>query len=198
MIISMAVMTARERGIPLCFTGYTPGQYPNVSFENFLKSGSSIYFSHAVHRDDPPDFLRIVREPLEDRFGSCVRPYFLRSQYLRENETAPRFLFPFHSALDYSEAEIYATIAKLGWTPPQDTDPCSTNCLLNSVGNYATLKQFGFHPYAGEISFMVRRGDMMKENVSLLETVDPASPGFVASLHRLGMTTADIYGEFPL
>jgi len=46
---------------------------------------------------------------------------------------------------------------------PEDTDPNSTNCLLNSYANYVHQQQFGYNPYAFEIAKMVREGIMSRE-----------------------------------
>ena len=55
------------------------------------------------------------------------------------------------------------TISKLGWEKPKDTDPFSTNCLLNSIGNYACQEQRKYHPYAAEYSHLVREGKMSRQ-----------------------------------
>ena len=64
---------------------------------------------------------------------------------------------------DYDEAVIIDTIKKLGWVKPNDTDPNSTNCLLNALANYLHRKRFDFHPYAWEIAGIVRSGCMNRE-----------------------------------
>lgn len=44
------------------------------------------------------------------------------------------------------------------WIAADDTDPKSTNCLLNCYGNAVHKEQFGFHPYASELAGVVRQG----------------------------------------
>jgi hypothetical protein len=51
----------------------------------------------------------------------------------------------------------------LGWKNPQNTDANSTNCLLNTLGNYVHLKRYGFNPYVQEISELVRLNIIMRE-----------------------------------
>ena len=51
-------------------------------------------------------------------------------------------------------------ISELGWEKPQDTDPNSTNCLLNALGNKVHMDRFNFHPYAFELANLVREGYM--------------------------------------
>ena len=51
----------------------------------------------------------------------------------------------------------------MGWKKPADTDPNSTNCLLNALANHLHKKRFGFHPYAWEIAGIVRSGSMDRD-----------------------------------
>ena len=63
----------------------------------------------------------------------------------------------------YDEAEIYRTIARLGWTRPTDVDPNSTNCRLNAFGIVRHLNRYRFHPYDYEMSHLVRLGAMTRD-----------------------------------
>jgi hypothetical protein len=65
--------------------------------------------------------------------------------------------------LKYDEAQIYARIGELGWESPQDTDPNSTNCLLNAFANQLHLEKHRFHPYAMELAELVREGVLARE-----------------------------------
>ena len=75
--------------------------------------------------------------------------------------TAPKwFRAPF---LEYNEEKIYKRIQELGWEQPEDTDSNSSNCLLNSFANQVHIKKYGFHPYAFEVSGLIRTGVMTRE-----------------------------------
>jgi hypothetical protein len=160
MVFSTTLNLAIELKIPLMFIGFTPGQYPAISLENFLKVKSCMFLSDRVYRDDPLDVIKIVADPIREKFGEKVNKYFFRSQYYPKGLCVPKILFPFHALLDYDEHEIIKEISKLGWRKPKDTDTCSTNCLLNTVGNYTCIKQLDYHPYIGELSYLVRMGKM--------------------------------------
>ena len=54
-------------------------------------------------------------------------------------------------------------IRAFGWEKPDDTDPNSTNCLLNSLGIDVHKERFSFHPYAFELAGLVQGGYMDRE-----------------------------------
>lgn len=192
MILAFAFKLAVEKSIPIVFVGFTPGQYPDVSYENFLKSRSCIYFTDSVYKDDPPDIIKIIRDPIDECIGEEAGKYFLQSQYLSKGAKYPYFLFPFHTVFHYDEKEIYKKIKSVGWAPPEDTDTCSTNCLINTLSNYAFVKQYGYHPYIGEISMMIREGLMSYKEAEALEKIDEHGKAMNFCLKRLGITKQDI------
>lgn len=196
-IFGTTIKLAIRLNIPIMFIGYTPGQYPSISLENFLKVKSNVFLSSKVYKDDPLDIIKIVRDPINEKFGNSIERYYFRSQYIEKNieEKVPFIFFPFHFLLDYNEKTIFETIRKLGWERPKDTDTCSTNCLLNTLGNYACLKQLGYHPYIGEMSALVREGKMSYNDAIKAEYVDANSFAAKYSLKKLGIKLADIESE---
>ncbi|MCP4653216.1 MAG: hypothetical protein GY858_07525 [Candidatus Omnitrophica bacterium] len=195
MVLGSTFNLAIKHKIPIMFIGFTPGQYPAISLENFLKVESCIFTSDKVHRDDPLDVLKILADPICEKFGDKASKYYFRSQYHHKGLKVPRVLFPFHAFLDYDEKEIIAEISKLGWERPKDTDPCSTNCLLNAVGNYASMKQLNYHPYIGELAHLVREGKITKAEALLSEKIDENSHPLEYSLKRLKLTKEMIGGS---
>jgi 7-cyano-7-deazaguanine synthase in queuosine biosynthesis len=192
MILASAFRLAVEKHIPLVFVGFTPGQYPDVSYENFLKSRSCIYFTHSVYKDDPPDIIKMIRDPIDETIGEEASSLYLKSQYLNKGEEYPHILFPFHTVFEYDEEAIYKRIEKEGWQKPEDTDTCSTNCLINTLGNYNFIKEYGYHPYVAEISMMVRNGQLAYDRALQLEKVGGKSTTMKLCLSRLELTNRDI------
>ncbi|MGA1839983.1 MAG: hypothetical protein ACMUIU_05085 [bacterium] len=192
MILGTTLNLAIDLEVPLLFFGFTPGQYPAISLENFLKVDSCLFFSDKVYRDDPLDVLKVLSDPIKEKFGKKVGKFFFKSQYIPSGLPVPKILFPFHSLLDYDETEILKEISKLGWIRPIDTDACSTNCLLNSVGNYACMKQLGYHPYNGELSFMVRKGKITRKDAIESEKLEANSYAITNSLEKLGLKISKI------
>jgi len=55
-------------------------------------------------------------------------------------------------------------MGELGWKRPEDTDPNSSNCLLNAFANQVHEKSYGYNPYVFEISKMVREGVLTRQD----------------------------------
>ena len=193
MVFGATLDLATELKIPLMFTGFTPGQYPAISLENFLKVNSCLFFSDKIYRDDPEDVLKILADPIKEQFGEKAGRYFFRSQYIPKGMKAPKVLFPFHALLEYDEKEIIRQISRLGWVRPEDTDSCSTNCLLNSLGIYTCLKQMGYHPYVGELSYLVLQGRISRKEAIAAEQINGDSPAIKESLKRLRLDKSEIF-----
>ncbi len=146
----IALRIAIEKGIPLIAFGWSPGQAP-------LRA--------AILRTNP-QFLEAAQRPLLDllrrRFGEEVRAYFLEEEHLHDPDRCPSYVHPlaFHQ---YDEERIHARLAELGWERPGDTDPNSTNCLLNAYANHVHQERFGYNPYVFEIASLVRRGILPRE-----------------------------------
>ena len=191
-VLGFAVRHAMDKGIPLVFVGFTPGQYPDVSYENFLKSKSCIYLTDTVYKDDPPDIIKMIRDPIDEMSGEEAGQYYFKSQYLNKGEKYPNILFPFQTVFNYDEKIIYERIKEKGWQRPEDTDACSTNCLINTLGNYAFLKQYGYHPYAAEISVLVRDGMLSGEEAIKLEKVEDDNSTMKHCLKKLNLTKRDL------
>ncbi len=185
MVFGSTIKLAIKLKIPLMFIGFTPGQYPAISLENFFKVKSCMFLSSKVYKDDPVDIIKIIRDPIDEQFGGKVEKYFFKSQYIEKGLKVPTILFPFHIFLDYDEKTILKVISRLGWVKPEDTDTCSTNCLLNTIGNYACLKQLKYHPYIGEMSLLVREGKISRKEAIKAEKVDENSFAMRYSLKKL-------------
>ena len=125
-----------------------------------------------------PSMIRVTQntvfKPLFERFGEEVAPYFLNEAELEGPERFPYNVHPL-AFLDYNEERIIERIAELGWQPPDDTDPNSTNCLLNAFANQVHEKQFGYNPYMFEIANMVRIGILSRdEGMKRFSTAPPS------------------------
>ena len=148
---SLALRICIEKDIPMTAFGWTPGQVP-------LASG--IFKSN-------PQMIRKMQEisagPLRRLVGEeAVRPYFLEDTHYGQPERFPYNISPL-AFMEYDETKIYDYVQALGWVRPRDTDPNSTNCLLNSYAIQVHVEQSRFHPYVAELAGLVREGHMSRE-----------------------------------
>jgi hypothetical protein len=158
----ITLRVAIEKRIPFIAYGWSPGQAPLQS---------AILKNH-------PSFIRksqnLFLQPLQEAIGSEVRAYFLEGYHLNQNNNDN---FPYNinplAFLRYDEREIYGRIKELGWQPPKDTDPNSTNCLLNAFANQVHIRKHHYNPYAMEMAELVREGVLSREEVLRRTSEDP-------------------------
>lgn len=150
MVKFIALKVTIEKEIPFIGYGWSPGQAPVQS--SVMKNGAA--FAKATQK--------VLYEPLHAKLGDAINPYFLSEEYFQGPEKFPFNIHPL-AFLEYDEERIYGRIRELGWQPPQDTDPNSTNCLMNAFANQVHQEQHGFHPYAFEVAGLVRMGVMSRD-----------------------------------
>ena len=146
----ISLKMALEKEIPFIGYGWSPGQAPVQS--SVMKTSPS--FTQATQK--------VILEPLYERIGNAIKPYFLTIEQFKLSDKFPYNIHPL-AFLPYDEEKIYHRIKELGWEPPKDTDPNSTNCLMNAFANQIHQDQFGFHPYAFEIAGLVRTSLLSRE-----------------------------------
>lgn len=152
MVKFVTLRMAIEKDIPIIGYGWSPGQAP---LQSAILKNTPAFTAKAQ---------QLFLGPLEKTVGPAIRTYFLEDRHFAIGAQKE---FPYNvnilAFLDYDEAEIYGRINKLGWEPPRDTDPNSTNCLLNAFANEVHLRKHGYHPYAMEMAELVREGVLSRE-----------------------------------
>jgi hypothetical protein len=176
MIKFVTLRTAIEKQVPLIAYGWSPGQAPIQS---------------AILKNQP-SFVRksqgLFLQPLEEALGSQVHTYFLEECHFEKgtNDSLP-YNINLLAFLPYREDKINDRIQALGWEPPTDTDPNSTNCLLNSFANQVHQERHHFHPYAMEKAQLVREGVVSREE-ALRRLSEPPAPEVIDQVKaRLGL-----------
>lgn len=171
--------------VPMIVYGWSPGQAP---------------LSSALFRRPLGLYRRMVDalvEPLARLAGDEVRAYFPSAADWEGCGDPPHDVAPllFHP---YDEDSILSSVADLGWRRPADTDPNSSNCLLNAFGNAVHRARHGFHPYALELANLVRLGSLPREEaLTRLEAAEDAN--LVAMVcDRLGVAPSTIAGDVAL
>lgn len=151
LIKNMVYYEAILRNIPIICFGWTPGQ---VETDKPLLKLNHHMVSKVFDK---------TKNSIVGGLGSGYDKYFLNAGFLEENEDRiPYLYYPFVKDA-YDEKKIIDEIRQIGWSLPENTDGNSSNCLLNSYANQIHIDQFGYHPYAFEISSMVRSGYMTRE-----------------------------------
>jgi tRNA(Ile)-lysidine synthase TilS/MesJ len=164
---------ALEKSIPFVAYGWSPGQAPVTA--SIIKNNPRIVKM----------MQKSLFDPLYKIAGDGIRPYFLEDKHFKEPYRFPYYIHPL-AFLDYNEAAVYKNIRRFGWQPPDDTDPNSTNCLLNSFANIVHKRRLGFHPYVLENANLVREG-YLERDVALRRINEPENPEVVAMVReRLG------------
>ena len=141
--------TAIEKNIPFVIFGMSPGQAPIVT---------SVVKTNPQMVEKMQD---IVYKPLKEIIGDDVKSFFLEGKHFK-SEFFPYSINPL-SFNEYNEGEILEKIKSFGWKNPADTDPNSTNCLLNALANHIHLKKYGFNPYCYELSELIRNNKITRD-----------------------------------
>ena len=154
----ISLRLAIEKNIPFIAYGWSPGQAPVEA--SIFKNNPSMIRS----------MQKVLLEPMRKIVGDDILQYFLTEEHFTMEDRFPYNVSPM-AFLEYDEEKIIEEIAELGWRKPDDTDPNSTNCLLNTFGIKIHKERLGFHPYAYELANLVREGYMDRdEAVERLET----------------------------
>lgn len=147
----VCIRTAIEKDIPFVIFGMSPGQAPiatslfKTNVEMIRKMQNAIF------------------HPLRNYTGNLVDKYYLEAKYFERKDSLPYIINPL-AFIEYDEKKIYDQVTALGWQAPDDTDPNSTNCLLNAFANQVHLQNYGYHPYAMEMAELVRQGILSRED----------------------------------
>ncbi len=157
-IKNMILRTAIEKEIPFVGFGWSPGQAPVQS--SVMKTNARLMQSTQ----------QAIYKPLHAIAGDAINPYFVTEEQFAHPEKFPWNVHPL-AFLPYDEEKIIERIKQYGWEKPDDTDPNSSNCLLNAYANQIHRQRYNFHPYVWEIANMVREGVMTREEG--LEKIEP-------------------------
>lgn len=149
MINTHLLNLALENDIPIIAGGFLKGQTPSRS---------------AIQELNPILQKKLKENNLSrlvNNFGHRAKEFYdIKEENLSDNKLKKLFLFNPLVELNISEEEKIKKLIEIGWVLPENTGLNSTNCLLNDFGIWIHYRQFGFHPYAFEISEQVRAGEI--------------------------------------
>lgn len=152
-----ALTVATERGIPLVFAGYSPGQ-PEPERMEFEFSRKLI-----CEIDWTPPGLRESGDFTQEELARFWNPH----RYPAETRF-PRYIAPLH-AWGYDQDEMIRKVHDLGLVKRRaHGNPIYSNYPINWLLMYADIKQFGYNPYAPEFSTLIREGKASRRYWSIM------------------------------
>lgn len=169
LVKSIVLRTALEKEIPFVGFGWSPGQAPIQS--SVMRTNAALMKMTQ----------KSIYDPLHRIVGDAINPYFVTEEQFRQPDKFPWNIHPL-AFLPYNEGDIIQRNNAMGWQKPNDTDPNSTNCLLNAFANHVHREKYGFHPYVWEIANMVRAGVLDRREG--MEKIYPPENGAMVSLAR--------------
>jgi hypothetical protein len=171
----LGLRLALEKHIPMMAYGWSPGQIPLAS---------------AILRP-PRKMLQSMTEaaaaPLNRMSGGQATVFFPEEHHFRDTARMPVNVSPL-IFLDWQEEAAFEAIKAYGWQRPDDTDPNSTNCLLNAYANRVHMEQLGYHSYAMELAGLVREGYMSREEALKRLAEQPSAEVAGQVAQRLGVS----------
>src|SRR6516165_11172905 len=164
-----AARLALSHRIPMIFAGFTPGQIPRAVIKNNHRFYRQTYQQHRDHWNA--------------RLGTHAGQYLdLPDDSFEIYQMSPYLVF------EKSEAFILDEIRELGWVHPEQLDGCTSNCALNVVGNLCHEKKYGFHPYALELSKLIRKGLLTRDEALHKLTLEVEEPALEQTLIQIGFS----------
>jgi len=159
----LGVKLALEYEVPMLVYGWSPGQIPLASA--FMPENRRMLQAMA----------EASSAPLNRLSGGLTSVYFPSAALIERASRLPVNIGPM-AFIDYTEERALEVVNGLGWRRPEDTDPNSSNCLLNNYGNLLHVRQWGYHPYVMELAGLVREGCMAREEaLARLEEAPPVA-----------------------
>ena len=172
LVNAQAARLALQMKIPMIFAGFTPGQIPRPVIKNGYRFYRDSYAGKRKH------------------FESILGPEATNHFQVPESEQDVYLMSPY-LVHHVSEAEILQVIRDMGWDAPEKLDGCTSNCELNAVANLIHEKRYGFHPYASELSTLVRKGLLTRDEAMEKLSTAMGSDSMDDVLSRLGTSSAD-------
>ncbi len=146
-----ALKYALEKEVPFILAGFTLGQIP----------ANTIYYKNNYKFFE--ESRRPVIEKMKNKLGKNVSTYLEISDSLLSKSPNYPYNINLLCVEDITENEIIEQILPLGWKKPKDVDGCSTNCKLNAFNNFVHFKRYGYSPYELELSHLIRKKLLSRE-----------------------------------
>ena len=181
--MDLVFQTAGRFDIPLIIGGWTKGQLKcgnpgNPEFVSMAKGTADFLRHYAKENSKYKDFPASVEEVIKRH----------SKQKHKCSVISPHWFLPF-------DPDSYVQIIKreLGWKPAAISYPAqSTNCRLNFLSVFLSMKYFGYSHYHVEMSKMIRAGLLTREEALSKLEIDFGEEAVLPVLDELGCAREDI------
>ncbi|MDD5077602.1 MAG: 7-cyano-7-deazaguanine synthase [Candidatus Omnitrophica bacterium] len=186
--MDLTIKTAARYGISLVIAGWTKGQsregiFPGCACDNAPEFSAMAEetgkFLDRYCKNDPryKDFPRSMEEVLK-RARKRQRCVVL----------SPHWFLPFEA-----ETSLETIKKELGWKTPEQSYPAkTTNCGLNFLSVYLSLKHYGYTHYHAEMSRLIRQGALTREEALEALKVNFGAERLAPILKKLGCGPEDL------
>jgi hypothetical protein len=148
---NIALKYALEKDIPFILSGFTLGQIP----------------LNAIYYTTNYSFLKESRQYFMDKLTTLLGDEVTKYMGISDQIINRIKKYPVNINLlcleSYTEKEIIEEIMPLGWVQPKDVDGCSSNCRINAFNNYVHEQKYGYSPYELELSHLIRKKLLSRE-----------------------------------
>lgn len=178
LVNTMALRIALEKDIPFILAGFTLGQIP----------ANAIVFRN--HFRFLADSRKESLARLTQAVGEEVDHYYNIADVLLDRVQSYPHNINLLCLETLREDEIIEKVTTLGWRKPTGVDGCSSNCELNTFNNHVHERRFGFSPYELELSVLIRK-DLMSREEALQKISDNPLDKLGQLADGLGLSTED-------
>ena len=162
LIAMSSIKFAVEKQIPNLIIGTTPGQIRQKNLDLVSKY------------NDLVDVYKTMIAPMLKLLKNTDDSHYIRSidiPFIKKLEVLKVRLVSFYEYNKYDEKTVIKTVEdEFNWARPSDTDSCSSNCLLNSLGIEIHRRKYGISPYTIPLARDIREGLLDREEA--LKTVN--------------------------
>ncbi|MFH1466527.1 MAG: hypothetical protein ABIO70_19235 [Pseudomonadota bacterium] len=179
---------AARYDIPLLITGWTRGQLDHPSGKQAALREEQFPTIGAATQAFIRDLRR--RAPRYESFPLSMEE--IRRRHKKRMILSPHWFLPFQ------EAEYVDTLREhLGWQPVERSWPAfSTNCRLNYLAAWLSMRDYGFTHHHIEMSQLIRLGEVSRAEAVQALGIDinqePARGEILRVLDELGLTLDDL------
>lgn len=181
LVNTTALKLALEKQAPFILAGFTLGQIPanGIVYRNHFR------FFQESRKESLDKLTAAVGDDVDTYYG-------IPESVLDDIESYPHNM-NLLCLESITEDEIVAEVEQLGWVRPKDVDGCSSNCQLNTFNNYVHERKFGYNPYELELSHLIRK-DLMTRDEALEKMADQPLENLKFIAKRLKVSASERTG----